>query len=405
MNVLSFSYCFPNASRPTWGVFVRQRLAALAARVPLRVIAPVSVFPLVTRLRGHLPPLQETQGELPVYHPRYFYLPGVLKNLDARFYERGLRRWLRSFCDQWPPDLLDAHFIWPDGVAVAHLARSLNMPFAITLRGWLYPCAEIPARRRMCAQALMQASRIISVSQALADLAIELGANPARVHVIPNGVDMNTFRPDDKEQARKELGLPLDAPLVVAVAHLKPTKGHTELVRALARVPGKPRLVIVGAQADCYGYIRTLQNEIQTLGLTDRVLLAGSQPHTRIPRYLVAADATVLASYREGCPNVVLESMACGTPVIATRVGAVPDLVEDGCSGRIVPPRDEAALSQAITDVLSRDWPIDQVRNAPGVRSWEQVAAEVLQVFDKCLGATPANVIHSRGPAHTAEKS
>jgi teichuronic acid biosynthesis glycosyltransferase TuaC len=125
---------------------------------------------------------------------------------------------------------------------------------------------------------------------------------------------------------------------------------------------------------------------VERLGLRDRVVLAGKQPYERIPLYLSAADASVLASWREGCPNVVLESLACGTPVVATRVGAVPDLVQPDENGAIVPVLDPAALADALRRVLARSWSPETVRGSPAVRSWDEVAANVLAVFEQALG-------------------
>lgn len=386
MNVLSFSYCFPSSLRPTWGVFVLQRLAALARRANLEVASPVPVFPLWNRLCGGLPAPVEEHGGLTVHYPRWFYFPAILKTLDGRLYARGIRRWFDARCRDHRPDLLDAHFVWPDGVGVSHLARRAGLPYVITLRGWLYPCLERPSLRRQAQQALRDAAVVISVSGRLADTAADLGVPRDRIHVIPNGVDVDRFRPTDRERARQDLGLPADGRLVVSVAHLKRTKGYDELLDALAALPEDVRLVIVGEDPGRGTYRRHLEERIVGLGLAGRVTLAGRQPHERIPLYLNAADAAVLASYREGCPNVVLESLACGTPVVATRVGAVPDLVTPGANGVIVPPRDAAALADGLRNVLETAWLRQHIRASVRANTWEAVAVCVRDVFRAVLG-------------------
>ena len=386
MKVLSLSYCFPNARNRTWGVFVFQRLSALAGHVELDVAAPVPAFPLISRARGPLPAPVEQWGGLTVFHPRYLYFPGVLKSLDGWFYGRGLRKWLADYVDTERPELLDAHFVWPDGVGVRHLSRRVGLPYTITLRGWLYESMRTPRILRQCVEAMHGAAAVISVSSHLAQTAVELGIAEEKLHVIPNGVDTERFRPRDRDEARRELSLPTDGRLVVSVAHLGARKGSREAVGALRRLPDDVRLVLVGGDPAGGDNERALRGLARRLGLADRVLLVGRQPYERIPLYFAAADVSVLPSYREGCPNVVLEALASGRPVVATRVGAVPDLIAEPDHGRIVPPRDADALADALADVLGRTWSAQALAAAEPVKSWDRIADNVKVVFDRALG-------------------
>jgi glycosyltransferase involved in cell wall biosynthesis len=386
-------------------VFVLQRLAALAKQVDLEVASPVPVFPLWNRLRGGLPAPVEEHGGLTVHYPRWFYVPGVLKTLDGRLYARGIRRWFDARCRADRPDLLDAHFVWPDGVAVSHLARRAGLPYVITLRGWLYPCLERPSLRRQARDALLQAAAVISVSSPLADAAADLGVPRERLHVIPNGVDLERFTPVDRREARRQLDLDPDGRLLVAIGHLKPVKGHQELIRAMADLPQDVRLVIVGGDPGRGAHRRRLLDEIERLGLSSRVVLAGRQPYDRVPLYLSAADVSVLPSRREGCPNVVLESLACGTPVVAARVGAVPDLLTPGENGLNVPLRDPGALAHGLRKALDARWSRKAVRETVCERSWEAVAGRVMEVFRGVLGegASRRPAEDSAHPSNDAE--
>ncbi len=380
MKVLSFSYCYPNSGNPAWGIFVQQRLEALARRASLQVVSPQPCFPLVTRMQGRLGPASEQLGGLKVHRPRFFYVPGVLKSLDARFYARGLRRWLKRQCESWRPDLLDAHFAWPDGVGVSLLAREMNIPYTITLRGKIYPCLDVPSQRRQCADALSGAAAVISVSGDMARIARELGVSDERLHIIPNGVDTDRFSPRNQSEARSQLGLDADGRLIVTVAHLGPRKGHHETVHALARLDEDIRLVIVGGDAAGERDEKDLRTLIDELGMKDRVILAGRQPYENIPLYFAACDVSVLASYREGCPNVVLESLASGRPVVATAVGAVEDILSPQ-QGRLAIPRDIDSLTDALQEVFQIRWSAEKIAACEAVKSWREVAEEVHKVF------------------------
>jgi glycosyltransferase involved in cell wall biosynthesis len=308
-------------------------------------------------------------------------VPGVLKSLDGRLYARGVHRWLEQFTREWRPDVLDAHFEWPDGVGVWRLAERLGLPYTVTLRGWLYESMKYPRILRQCVEAMQGAAAIISVSNHLAQTAVESGVRPEKIHVIPNGVDTTRFCPRDKAEARRELGLPADARLLVSVAHLGPRKGHRETIHALADLPRDVRLVLVGGDG-CGGRdAKALRRLARSLGVEDRLMLVGRQPHNRVPLYFNAADVSVLASWREGCPNVVLESLASGTPVVASDVGHVSAMIENGRNGRIVPPRQVEPLAAAIRELLDRPPSPQMVWSSPAVRSWDAVAADVCGVL------------------------
>lgn len=385
MKILSFSYCFPNRDNPTWGMFVYQRLAALGKLEELRVCSPVPWFPLLAGGGWQKGANAEEWQGLTVYRPSFFYVPRFLKNSDAYCYARGLRRWLTEMCRSWQPDVLDAHFVWPDGVGVALLARSLGIPYVITLRGKLYECLKVPSQTRQCAAALQGAAAVISVSSRMAEEARQLGVPDERVHVIPNGVDRESFRPRDKGECRHRLGLPETGRLLVTVAHLGHRKGHHETIRALAKLPEDVRLVIVGGAAQG-GTVAGLQAVAREAGVAQRLILPGPQPYERMPHYFAAADASVLASYREGCPNAVLESLACGTPVVATDVGAVPDILPVPQAGRIVPPQQVEPLQAALAEVLDTRWNTDEVVAQSRVQSWDEVGEKVSIVLSaECL--------------------
>lgn len=362
-------------------------MLGIAREEQVEVVHPVAVCPLVGPLRDQSPlgTCEEIDG-LRVHHRAFYYVPAVLKRYDGYFYGRSLLGWVRRHCAWRRPDLIDAHFAWPDGVGAAYMAGKLGLPFTITLRGTINPRYPIACFRKRLAGALRRADAVISVSGPMAEIAIELGVSPRRVFVIPNGVDEEQYKPMSREAARKELGLRIDGRLIVCVASLKQAKGIEDLLVAFAKMPADAGLILVGSAPQGDSYVGKLKSLAAGLGVGGRVSFAGSQPPESVAKHFNAADVSVLASHNEGCPNVVIESLACGTPVVASDVGAVGEFVKDGRSGLLVTPRDREGLAKAMGSALAREWSREEIRRSVEGRSWRQVAGRVLEVFDEVVG-------------------
>ena len=382
MKLLSLSSCFPSETDPNRGVFVAQRLAGLNALIPLEVVHPFGWLPLIKGKGVRPARAEENVMGLNVYHRRFLYLPGLMKHLDGRFYAAGIKSWLgKYFADHGKPDLLDVHFAWPDGVAASILAKRFNIPFSITLRGTLNSRIKNPKMRKQIAVALEEADCIISVSEPMAQIAADLGAKADKITVIPNGVNTELFRPVDKDLAREELSLSADMRYVLLVANMRPNKGLSELTQATAKLPDDVAVIVVGEDGDDGSYRKRLIATARQGGFESRLIFAGSQPHNLVPLYVNAADVCVLASHVEGCPNVVIEALACGKCVVSTSVGEVPNLITSDVNGYIVPPGDADALAEGINSALNRTWDAEVIRQGPAVRSWQKVAGDVVDVF------------------------
>ena len=202
-------------------------------------------------------------------------------------------------------------------------------------------------------------------------------------------MDTERFHPRDKADARRELGLPAEGRLLVSVAHLGPRKGHREVVQALRQLPPDVQLVLVGGDPRGGACGRELLSLAHGLGLDGRVILAGPQPYDKVPLYFNAADASVLASYREGCPNAVIESLACGTPAVASNVGGVSELIAPGVNGQIVPAREIEPLAEALAATVEKQWSPETVSKSDSVRSWSAVAEQVHAVLGRVAERKP----------------
>ena len=387
IRLLTFSTLYPSSVRPGHGIFVETRLRELLAsgEVEVRVVAPVPWFPSTALRWGDYArmartPAREMHHGIDVLHPRYALPPRVGMTIAplslALAAAKALLQLQREGFDF---DLIDAHYYYPDGVAAALLARWFNKPLTITARGTdlnLIPQYTLPRRMMQWAASTAQAS--IGVSNALVNVLRGWGIADERLHVMRNGVDLQRFRPLPQSEARLRLGL-TGAPLLLSVGNLVALKGHDIAIDALARLLPKfpqARLVIVG-QGPEKG---RLLDHAQRLGVADRVTLAGAQPNAELLHWYSAADVFVLASSREGWANVLLEAMACGTPVVATDICGTPEVVRPASGGRLV-ARDAAALSAAIESLMADKPDRAAVRRYAEGFSWQATTAAQLDLF------------------------
>lgn len=272
-------------------------------------------------------------------------------------------------------DAIDAHYLYPDGIAAVALGRLLRKPVVITARGsdvTQYPDYRMP--RRMIGWAIQRAAALISVSAGLRDALMDLGAPPAKVTVLRNGVDLDLFRPRDPSGARALWGH--EGPTLLSVGHLIERKRHHFAVEALADLPGW-RLALVGDGPE-RGALEALARR---LGLTDRVIFCGPQPHAALPDFYSAADLSVLASSREGWANVLLESMACGTPVVASRIPGNPEVVTAPAAGIIVAENTPACFAETIRTYFA-ERPTRQATRAYAEQfGWQPTTQGQLAIF------------------------
>lgn len=317
-----------------------------------------------------------------------FYLPGIAKSFDARWFARSAERGLRELRGEGPIDLVDAQFEWPDGVGAWMAARKLGLRVAVTLRGKLVSQAHHPARRSRLAAMLRDADGLIAVAAPLARLAEEITGRPLDIAVIPNGVDAEAFRPVDKTEALARLGWPPAARWIVSVGHLQRLKGFDLLIAALPRVRaaiGDVRLALIGGPAGEPLFERHLLKLVRRLGADEWVRFAGRVSADTVNDALCAADLFVLASRSEGCCNALIESLAAGTPAVATDVGANRETLCPPEFGLICSPQDIGALADAIASGLSRTWDRAAIRAHGTGRSWDDAARETLSAYRAVL--------------------
>ena len=386
---LLFSTLYPSSARPLHGIFVETRLRELLRHgaVQTRVVAPVPWYWSAQSANKKYAavaatPARETHNGIDVRHPRYLTIPKVGMTLAPFLLALGARSALREVQrDGFDFDVIDAHYYYPDGVAAAMLARWFGKPLVITARGTdvnLIPDYRLP--RLLIQWAARQAQASVGVSAALVERLRALAVDPGRLHLMRNGVDPQRFKPQAQAQARAELGL-TGSPIVLAVGNLQEHKGQRLAIDALRHLRVKhpqARLVIVGDGPDG----PALRAQAASLGLADNVHFAGLVPNAQLSCWYSAADVLVLGSSREGWPNVLLEAMACGTPVVATAVGGIPEVVQNTSVGRLVAQREPAAFAAAIHDLLASQPDRQQVRAYAEGFSWDRTSQDQAKLFE-----------------------
>lgn len=358
IRVLVFSTLFPNAAQPNHGVFVENRLRHTLAlgELEAEVVAPVPIFPFSHPIFGRYAafaraPRQEVRHGVEVWHPRYLAIPKVGVGVTPRLlYASALSMVRRLMAQGRRFDVIDAHYFYPDGVAAARLGRALKLPVVITGRGTdLTLIPDLPGPRSQIQWAASEASAMITVCDDLRTRLIELGAAADRTLVLRNGVDLSLFAVGDREATRRTLNL--TGFTLLSVGALIPRKGHDLVIRALVDCADCTLLIAGG------GPLRSELEVLATrLGVDNRVRFLGEVPHAELPRLYGAADVMVLASAREGWANVLLEAMACGTPVLASNVNGTSEVVRAPEAGMLLPERSATSLA-ATLGILRQNMP------------------------------------------------
>jgi glycosyltransferase involved in cell wall biosynthesis len=388
IRLVTFSTLYPNAIQPTHGVFVENRLRHLVASGAAfsRVVAPVPYFPSSAPRFGRYAdfarvPLWEERHGLTLHHPRYPLIPKIGMNVAPLLLATATLPAVKAaITAMGGVDIIDAHYLYPDGVAATIIGRRLRVPVVMTARGndvSLIPYH--PAPRRLILQACKRAAGIVTVSAALKDALIGLGADADRITVLRNGVDLGLFRPLDRQATRRRLGL--TGPTLISVGHLIERKGHGLIIEAMPSLPGFT-LLIAGQgpeRAD-------LEALIARLGVGDRVRLIGARPHEELPELYGAADALILASSREGWANVLLEAMACGTPVVATPIWGNPEVVSKPEGGVLMNERSAAGIVEGVQRLFAEPPTREATRAYALPFSWDATTEGQLALFREIMG-------------------
>lgn len=389
IRLLTFSTLYPNAARPNHGVFVENRLRHLLAshEVVSTVLAPVPWFPSRDPRFGDWSshanvPYSENRHGITVLHPRFPTIPKFGMTLAPYLLYRAMLPVLRRLLASGQRfDVIDAHYVYPDGVAAVWLGRKFGLPVVVTARGTdinLIPRYRIP--RWMICGVIQNAAALVTVSAALKTVLVALGAPDQKVTVLRNGVDTALFCPSP-DRAALRLSLGITRKTLISVGLLIERKGHHRTIEAMTQLPDFG-LLIAGDGPER----ARLAALIERFNLKDRVTLMGARPHAELPALYGAADASVLASSREGWANVLLESMACGTPVVASNIWGNPEVVQTRDAGVIAAENTPDGIALAVRALFTPLPDRAATRTYAERFGWEETTTGQVDLFRKFTG-------------------
>lgn len=356
LNIVSISTLFPNPLLPRHGIFLQHRLRHLA-RLPgvaLKIVAPTPWFPFSSTwfgrygVYGRIPRNGELEG-VEVIYPRYPTIPRVGMTVAPLLMASALVPRLVDFRKHgFDFDIIDSYYLYPDGVAATMLGKLLCRPVVLTAFGTdLNLLPKYPLVRAQISWALEKAAAITAVCGALKKAAQDLGVPGDKIKVVLHGVDLKLFKPlANRPGKRRALGF--TRPTLISVGHLIARKRNDVLLDALKALPGVD-LVIAGDGPE-EDHLKLLS---ERNGLDDRVRFLGHVDQAELVDLLGAADALVLCSDREGIANVIMEAMACGTPVAVTPVWGAPEVIDRPEAGLLFADCGPTAIADGIRRLLA----------------------------------------------------
>lgn len=393
--ILVFSSLFPNKCQPSAGLFIRERMFRVAAHYPLIVVSPKPWFPFQSIIRrikpGYrpMPDQEEIQDNIHVYFPRFLSFPSLFRALDGL--SMAVSSWflLRKLKREYSFNVIDAHFAYPDGYAATRLGRWFKVPVTITLRGTEVRHSQRGLRRPMLT-GLHDATHIFSVANSLKQHVVSMGVSADKIQVVGNGVDTERFYPLRKNEERRKLGIKENSTVLISVGGLVERKGFHRVIECLPELLGKmPDLhyLIVGGASGEGDWTNRLKQQVEKLGLSKNVHFLGIVSPDALNSPLSAADVFVLSTRNEGWANVFLEAMACGLPVVTTRVGGNPEVVCRPELGMLVPFGDQKALQDSLQKAMDMQWDRKSIQNYAIENSWSIRVDILIKAFNEIVAS------------------
>ena len=401
MNILFLSSVFPNAVDSSRGRFNDSLVRALAIHHHVDVVSPI---PWVDLVKGHRRGVRvaiykrlDDPAGFGIHYVPFFYTPKVLRRWYGEFYWASIAGTARSLIRTHRAELIIGYWAYPDGEAAVRIGRLSRAPSCVIIGGSdVLLMTRQRSKQRRVQEVLKATDAVITVNDDLQDAVVRLGIRADKVHVWRQGIDCGRFRPGSRLLARQRVGIPARESALLWVGRMHPVKGLDVLLESLALVQSRG--------VDCHLYLvgdgplrRELVSQAEALGITARVRFVGPKLHDELPDWYRAADLTVLPSRSEGLPNVLRESLACGTPFVASNVGGISEIADPG-SSLLVPPEDPASLADAIAQALAR-WGGRNDSIVPMFPTWDEAANSLVRILQPYVTARSLEAYSGLGSA------
>jgi glycosyltransferase involved in cell wall biosynthesis len=385
MKVLAISNVFGRPWEPIRGPYNQIIFNELAKRHEISVLVPVSFVDVFKNFLAYWFVYRTTNTKWP--YARYFiywYIPGVSQSINSlfMFFSVAIACPRILFVKKW--DVIFGSWLYPDCVVANWVGRLRGIPsISHAIGSDVNIVAFKPLQKRQITRFLNGCYRVLTVSADLGAKLATIGIEKPKLEVVYNGVDAQVFQPIPKAEVRAKLGLPLDATIITFVGSLFREKGCVELVSAFAALsPAKNNMLLVFVGQG--GMLSQLKAQAQMLGVSDHVRFAGRVLHADLGPWFAAADLTTLPSYNEGVPNVIMESMSCGVPVVASDVGGIPEVLAD-FAGIMVPSKDVVALTAGLSEALVRKWDANEIRRHAGTYTWKNTVDQIESIMKDAI--------------------
>ncbi len=390
MNLLIITNLFPTPADHERGIFTLQLVKRLQKHANVTVVCPLPWFPKINFLNNikvfnkwstfSNVPLKYIIDGVEVHSPKYILLPKISENIHDKLMMAGIIRYVRKLHKNIHFDAVNSQWLYPDSVAAGKITKKLQIPHIPTGLGCdvnldIYQ----PVKGNKILDMLHHSRAITVVSNGLKEELIKNNIENNKITVIPNGIDIDKFKILNKDECRKNLNIPKEQSVILYVGRLSEEKNVSTLIKAASKLIKTNQTLHVYLVGD--GPLRSeLELLANKLGTLKNIHFIGKIVHDLVGTWMGATDYFCLPSLREGCPNVILESLGCGRPVIASNVGAIPDIVTNE-SGILFTPEDVTGLTNALSTALRTNWNEEIINKSVKNLSWENAAKKYTNVF------------------------